>query len=860
MKHRFLFILINISIACFSTVTASKPINLKTEYLTNPIGIDTQYPRFTWEFADGKEPIEAYSYVIKIGTDKDNLRPYQDIKLRPHTKYVWNVTVFGKGKKQGCTSALSTFETGKFTTDDWNGKWITDKHPKEFEPAPMFRKTFSAGSKKIKEARLYIAAAGYYEAFMNNKRVGDNYLDPGYTHFNKRILYVTHNITKLITAQKNSIAIVLGNGWYNEQSIAVWNFHQANWRNRPGMLAEIRITYTDDTTDIISTDQTWRTNTGAYLYNNLYSGDVYDARLEDDWKSNTYNDQEWDYAQTVKQPTEKIVAQQMPGIRITQEIKPISYKKISGKKYVFTFPKNIAGFCQFRVKGEAGTKVMLKYGELLNAKGELEQGNINVYYHPVQEKEHFQTDVYILKGSNRVETFTPSFTYHGFQYVEVESSKDLTLNANSLTALFVHTDLKSVGSFRSSSSLLNKIWNATMQSYRSNIHSIPTDCPQREKNGWTADAHIAIDLGLLGFEGITFYEKWMNDFIDNQRESGEIAGIVPSSGWGYGEWPGPVWDAALFIIPNTLYNYYGSTKCIESLYPTLLRYLEYLRGKEKDGIITFGLGDWVFWKATTNSEYTSTAYYYYDHLLMARFATLLKKDPTPFLQKAELLREKINTKFYRREQGIYADGTQTAQALALYLKLVPNGDEEKVAARLQQKVAESNHSLDFGLIGSKTVLSMLTQYGYVEDAMKMMTKTSAPSWGYWVETLGYTTLPETWTLSPKFQDASLNHVFLGDVSAWMMNQLAGINYDVTQPGFQNIHITPHFVKDLEWVEGQYHSIAGLISSKWYKKGHEITLHLQIPVQCTATLTVNGTNQSLKGGSHTFHFTNKNSNK
>ena len=296
--------------------------------------------------------------------------------------------------------------------------------------------------------------------------------------------------------------------------------------------------------------------------------------------------------------------------------------------------------------------------------------------------------------------------------------------------MFIHTDVKPVGTFSCSNETFNKIWNATMQAYRSNLHSIPTDCPQREKNGWTADAHVAIDLGLLGFDGIKFYEKWMNDIIDNQREGGDISGIIPSSGWGYGEFPGPVWDAVMFIIPNALYNYYGTTESIEKLYPTMERYLSYLKTKEKDGFLTFGLSDWVYWKATTNNEYTSTAYYYLDNKLMARFASLLGKDPTPYLKKAEELKNRINGKFFNTQSATYAEGTQAAQALALYLGLVPEGKEQAVAEKLHELVVNNDYFLDFGLIGSKTVPAMLTRYGYIEDVMKMIMKKEAPSWGF----------------------------------------------------------------------------------------------------------------------------------
>ena len=827
------------------------PVNLRTEYLREPIGLDTKSPRFTWEYKGSEKNFLASRSEIRIGTSPDNLQPYTDnMTLEPHTRYYWNVTVWDQDGDICETSETATFETAKFKSSDWSGKWITDSHDKEFEPAPMFRKAFTLG-KEIEEARVYVAAAGYYDLFINGKRVGENYLDPGYTHFDKRILYVTHDVTSLLKPGGNAIATVLGNGWHNVQSKAVWNFETARWRNRPRMLCELRLRYTDGTTEVIATDESWHTATGPYTYNNIYSGDKYDATLEENgWNAEGFDDSKWDPVQVTEAPAPLLAAQQMPGIRITEELQPVSMKKFSDKLYVFSFEKNFAGLSRLKVKGAPGTRITLKHGELLKTDGRLEQGNIDVYYHPVKPGEVFQMYVFTLKGTGEEEIFMPSFAYHGFQHVEVESSAPVVLTKESLTGLFMHTAVEPVGSFSCSDPLLNKIWKATMEAYRSNLHSIPTDCPQREKNGWTADAHVAIDLGLLGFDAITLYEKWMNDFIDNQREAGEISGIIPSSGWGYGEWPGPVWDAAMFIIPNALYNYYGETRSIENLYPTMLRYLDYLKAKEKDGgYQTFGLGDWVYWKSTTNNTYTSTAYYYLDYTLMARFAGLLGKDAAPYRQKADELKALVNRKFFNPETGVYAEGTQTAQAIALYLGIVPEGKEQLVADKLCEVVRANNHFLDFGLLGSKSVPAMLTRYGYVEDAMKMITKTEAPSWGYWVETMGYTTLPETWTLSPEFRDASLNHVFMGDVSAWMMNQLAGINYDAVEPGFRHILITPHFVEGMDWVKGEYHSVRGLISSEWKREGGKVTLTVTIPSGCTADIRVGDKTETVGSGTH-----------
>lgn len=775
------------------------------------------------------------------------------MSLQPHTRYYWNVTVWDQKGRKGETSDLAWFETGKLDISEWTARWITDHQDKEHEPAPLFRKTFVV-DKPVEEARVYIASAGYHELFINGQRVGSDYLDPGYTHFDKRILYVTHDITPFLKEGENVVAAVLGNGWYNIQSVAVWDFHEARWRGRPAMMGEIRIQYEDESMDTIHTDQSWLTHTGAYTYDNLYSGDRYDARLEEEgWKESGFDDSHWQEALVTQAPASKVVAQQMPGIWITEELKPVAMQTFSDRLYVYSFPKNIAGLTRLKVTGEAGTRITLKHGELLKANGRLEPGNIDVYYHPVKPGEVFQMDVFTLKGTGEEEVYMPAFSYHGFQYVEVESNQPVRLTEESLTALFMHTDIQPVGSFSCSDPLLNKIWDATMLAYRSNIHSIPTDCPQREKNGWTADAHIAIDLALLGFDGITLYEKWMNDFIDNQREEGDISGIIPSSGWGYGMAIGPVWDAAMFIIPNALYNYYGDTRCIENLWPTLVRYLEYLKTKEVDGYLVHGLGDWVYWKSTTPNEYTSTAYYYLDYTLMARFVSLLGKDPAPYQQKAAETRELINRKFFDSSTGVYANGTQAAQAVALSLGLVPEGKEQLVADKLQEVVAENDHFLDFGLLGSRTVPAMLTAYGYVEDAMLMITKTDAPSWGYWVETMGYTTLPETWTLSPEFRDASLNHVFMGDVSAWMMNQLAGINYDERNPGFNHIRITPHFVRQLEWAKGSYRSVRGCIESEWQRKEGQVELMVTIPLNCTAEISVGDFSRQVKAGRHTFTF-------
>ncbi len=850
-----------------------QPVGLRTEYLENPINIGTSAPRLTWRF-EGQDPDFSVSktevniwknperkgpkiLIEKESTSAGSLLSMVTVPdtLKPLTRYWWNVTVWDRHRNKCCTSELASFETAMFSEKDWQARWITDNHDKEYEPAPLFRKNIEVQDKEILYARLYISATGYYEMYINGKRIGKDYLDPGYTDFSKRILYNVHDITSLLSQGKNTISVVLGNGWYNAQGPATWDFHKAAWRDRPRFLAGFHIRYSDGTEDVVLSDSTWKTSTGAYTYNDIYSGDHVDLRLEEKgWKMPSFDDSKWGQAQEVSSPSSELVAQQMPGIQVAGEFPASGMEKFNDQLYVYTFPKNMAGFCRLRVKGTPGTRITLKHGEILKKDGRLEQRNVNFFFYPRNPDEVFQQDEVILRDANEWVDFSPSFTYHGFQYVEVESSNPVELGRESLTALFVHTNVKSVGSFECSNPILNKIWEATRQSYLSNLESIPTDCPQREKNGWTADAHVSVDLGLLNYDGITVYEKWMDDFIDNQREQGDITAIIPSSGWGWGKSTGPVWDAALFIIPNALYEYYGDSRCIQKMIPTLDRYLAYLEREEENGLLPFGLGDWVPYKSKTNNTYTSTAYYYLDYKLRASFAKILGEDDSRFLAKAEKIRKDINDHFFNPETNTYAEGTQTAQALALYLGLPPEGKEKQVAEKLHELVAGNNYFLDFGVIGSKTVLRMLTKYGYAEDAMKMVSKTEGPSWGYWVDKLGYTTLAEEWMVDPVKEGSSLNHVFLGDVSAWMVNELAGINHDPQNPGFARILITPHFVKDLSWVKGQYQSVKGLISSEWKRENGKIILSVMVPEGCSATIiTGEGQKTEVGSGKHQFKF-------
>lgn len=822
------------------------PVNLRVEYLTNPIGVDVKTPRFTWEYAGTDSTFQPASYEIYLGTNPDKLERYtESYILQPFTRYYWSVTVKDQQGNASHTSKAALFETAHMAVTDWQAEWITDQHDKDFLPAPYFRKAFNLG-KKIKEARAYISGVGYYELFINGQRVGDDRLDPGFTAFNKRVLFATHDITSLLQPDENVAGIVLGNGWYNIQTPAEWHFEEAPWRNRPRVLCELRITYTDGTQAIVPTDTSWRTITGPYLFNNLYSGDVYDARLEmNGWNEPGFDAMNWNPATITDSPARTIHSQLIPPIRTTETYTPDSVIQINDRRYVFHFPQNMAGVCCLKVKGQAGTRISLKYGERLGEDQCVDQRKIDFFYFSKEPDQKFQTDVFILKGTGKEEVFIPAFTYHGFQYVEVEASRPLVLNEENLTALFLHTDIKQIGNFECSHPLLNKLWKASIQAYRSNIHSIITDCPHREKNGWLNDAQNSVGFALSAFDAITLYEKWMRDVRDCQTSTGEIPSIIPTGGWGLGNGHFGPEECGSLIIPNELYNYYGDTRCMEEMYQTTLKHLDFQESVEtEEGLLRGGLGDWSGWQAKPSTEFVASVYYYNMYKLMERCSALLGKDTLPYQQKAEKIKEAINKKYFHPETSTYDIDTQAALGLALYMGIVPEGYQGKVAERLHEMVQSNNYLLDFGMYGQRAVTRALAEYGYKEDVVKMILQTEMPSWGYWVEKLGSTTMAEAWS-----GGESLNHHFKTDISAWMMNYLAGINYDEANPGFRNVLITPYFTKELKWVKGEYKSVHGLIRSEWKRQEGGVELIVTIPLGCSGDIHLPDRIRKVKSGTH-----------
>lgn len=885
--------LLSVGLLCSAGLTATAQIDtgaatqaatlydLHCNYLVRPLGIDDNHPTLSWKGRAGgtnsagitdQPPAPGY-YAIVVSTDSASLAnklipaagaawysgfqsPHQPFlryngqPLKPYTRYYWKVVhAADTARLANATQAMSYFETGLQSVYNWKGAWISDNHPVSFKPAGYFRKDFTL-RKPVRSARIYIAAAGLYKLTLNGERVGDRELDPVYSRFDKRLYYTTYDVTEALHQQQNALGVILGNGWFNLQSTAVWDFDKAPWRARPAFVLDLRVVYQDGTVQTISTGKDWKTRTGPIVFNSIYTAEHHDHRLalegwdlphekEDDW--HRQHDSLWQDVIYRSAPSKNITSAMLVPIRKSDPIAAVTMHKFSDTDYVFNIGQNIAGISEISIKGNKGTVLRIKHGERLYKNGHVDLSNIDVHYRPTDDSDPFQTDIYILSGQGE-ETFRPWFGYKGFQYVEITSSEPVQLDKSAVTAYFMHSDVPVAGQVHSSDTLLNKIWAATNQSYLSNLMGYPTDCPQREKNGWTGDGQINIQTGLYNFDAITVYQKWMQDHLDEQQPNGVLPSIIPTDGWGY-EWGnGPDWTSTIAVIPWNLYLFYGDAEVLRSCYDGIKRYVDYITRISPTGICSWGLGDWVPVKSKTPVPFTSTIYYYTDARILAEAARIFnkKEDYTKYSTLAEKIKKAFNDKWLNKETAIYDKGFQTEMSAPLYWGIVPEAYAARVAAALNKRVGQDNYRLDVGLLGSKTILDALSMYGYHNSAYKMAGSRVFPSWGWWMVN-GATTLYENWNIQSK-NDISLNHIMFGQIGAWLYRGLGGIIPDPGAPGFKHSILRPGFPDSLESFHASHITPYGEVAVTWKRKRPDgrrekskaVEVQIEVPAGATAT--------------------------
>ncbi len=709
-----------------------------------------------------------------------------------------------------------------YGSDPW-GEVGPDPEPPA--PAPMLRKEFEA-KPGLRRALVFSSGIGYNLLTLNGRPADDRVLDPPFTRYDRRVLYTVRDVTALVRPGRNAIGIVLGNGFLNVPARDAWNFERAPWREPPMARLQLLLEYADGTSQIVATDGSWRLGEGPWRWDAVRQGEVYDARLElPGWDEPGFDDSAWRNAAEVPGPKGRTAALRSMPCRVTETLRPKSVREVKPGVFVFDLGQNIAGWVRFRVRGPEGTQVRLLMGEKLHPDGTVDRSNLSgLVFDPT-----FSEVRYTLRGGGE-ETFESAFAYYGFQYVQVEGWPG-SPSLGDLEGRVVHTDFPRAGDVRSTP-LFDRIQDATLWSYRSNFVGIPTDCPHLEKNGWTGDAHLATEQGLLNWDNAAGYLKWLDDLMDEQREDGALPGIVPTGGWGYAWGNGPAWDSALILIPYYLYVYTGDAGALTRCYDSMRRYVDYLERNSRKLLIPFGLGDWVPAKTETPADITSTAYFAIDAEIVSLAATLLGRagEAAHYATLSKNIRAAFRSAFLR-EDGTVGPGTQTAQSCALFQDMLKRPQKAPVFQRLLERIDQDGNRLDVGILGAKYLFHTLSERGAHELALDLLTRTDPPSYGWWLEQ-GATTLWETWD-----GNASRNHIMFGDVSAWFYRQLAGIRPDPSLPGFKRVllepKLSPRVPEVRAWHEGPY----GRIVSEIVQRSDGLEWTVVVPPNSTAIATI-----------------------
>jgi alpha-L-rhamnosidase len=857
------------------------PVQLRCEYLANPLGIDAAAPRLSWVLQaqspnDRGQKQKAYEVLVassaaglakdhgdlwdsgRVPSDATFQVEYAGKPLQSRLRCHWKVRVWDRDGRASAWSEPAVWEMALLEPADWKAKWISDgkaqpHRESEFfqnDPAPLFRKGFLV-EKPVRKARLYVSGLGYCYARLNGAAVGDRVLDPGWTNYRKRVLYSSYDVTPQITPGRNCLGLMVGNGWYNPLPVKMWGF--LNLRKnlavgRPRAIAQLEIEFADGTRQIVATDETWRVAAGPIVRNNLYLGEIYDARRElPVWDRPGFSDRDWGKVSLATEPVGVLQAEMQPPIRVTGSLQPVARTEPKPGVFIFDMGQNFAGWARLRVRGPAGTKVKLRFGELLypsgtlnvmtSVCGQIKNGQEN------RENEcpqlAYQSDTYILSGRGD-EVYQPRFTWHGFRYVEVTGYPG-TPPLSAIHGERLSADLRDAGTFACSNEQFNRIQTMCRWTFLSNVFSVQSDCPARERFGYGGDAVATCEAFLLNFDMAGFYTKMVRDFSDTALADGSLTSVAPTVGFEnedqYRGQTVPIgWQIAFPVLQDRLYRYYGDRRLIHQQYSVARRQLEFLRTKAKDHIFTECIGDHESLDPKP-IVLTSTAFYYHQALLVARFAKLLGKDDDAesYRALAAQIRAAFISKFFHADTSRCDAGTQACQAFALHYDLVPPEHRQAVLKVLVDEVQEHHKGhVAAGIFGTQLLLPTLCRGGRGDVACEVVNQKTFPGWGHMLER-GATTLWEHWEFSDNV--FSHNHPMFGSVSQWFFEDLGGIRADDAAVGFDRITIRPGVFGGLTRAQARYDSIRGPAVCDWQLQDTRLRMNVTIPLGAVATIYV-----------------------
>ena len=713
-------------------------------------------------------------------------------------------------------------------------------------PAPYLRKSFYSDIETT--GSIKIAACGFYKLYINGKDITKGYLAPYISNTDDYIYYDEYSVSLL--KGENVIGIVLGNGFQNNPGGYIWDFDKAPFRSAP--MVALNLTFKNAAGDAVTicTDETFKTHPSPILFDDYRFGEKYDANCEiSGWNIKGFDDADWQNAINAKPPKGEIKLCEAEPIIKETEIEPLDIFE-EGDAFIYDFGVSNAGVCRLNINGEKGQKIELQHTDLLKD-GKFFLDNIwFVRDFWQRDKEIVHKDIYICAGSGN-ETYTPTFTYHGFRYVKVTGIKKEQATKDLLTFIVFHSDLETRGGFSCSDKTVNKLQEITRRSDISNFHYFPTDCPQREKNGWTADAALSSEQLTLNYGPEKSYREWLFNVRKAQTESGSLPGIVPTTGWGF-EWGnGPAWDSALVYIPYYTYIYRAQTDMITESADAFIRYIKYLETrKDENGLICFGLGDWCY-VGYTDDMPPKTPLIVTDSVISMDIAKKvafmleavgMKSEAEYAKRQYEAYRKAIRDNLICFDTMTFEGNCQTSQAMGLYYGIFENEEREKAFDVLLKLIHDADDHMDLGVLGGRVIFHVLSDFGYTDLALHMITRPDYPSYGNWLKR-GATTLWENF--APDFVN-SPNHHFWGDISAWFIKALAGINYNPEGVDFKKVLIKPHFPKALSNAEGFYDTPYGKITSSWKRNGDKIELTVNKPGSIEAEIVL-PEGYSEKGG-------------
>jgi len=846
-----------------------KLTNLRCEYRIDPTGIESLSPRLSWEIQSGGRGVLQTAYRVLVSEDSISLEKnvgtvwdsqktlsdasiqvsYEGSALGPAKTYYWKVMVWDNHGDSSRWSKMAWWQTGLFTQADWKGaRWIgyeeiadpdrilPGSSEKEKGPLrdtlPLLRKKFMVKG-PLKKATVFICGLGHFEMWLNWNGVGDHFLDPGWTRYDKEALYVPFDVTGRLKEGANVIGVALGNGFYY---IPGERYHKLTVAyGYPKMIARIVLEYADGTAEDVVSDESWKVIAGPTTFSSEYGGEDYDARREQQgWDGPGFADTSWKNAVVVGGPPE-LHAQQEEPLKLMQIFKPRDKVRLSAGTWVFDMGQNASGVPGIAVKGKAGQTVRIIPGELLRGDSVDQDATGSPCYFD-----------YTLKGG--VEKWTPKFMYYGFRYLQVEGAvPEGEPNPDGLPVIIgvagLHTRsaLERDGNFSCSNELFRRTDTLIDWAMKSNIASVFTDCPHREKLGWLEQVHLMGSAFRYNYNIVNTYRKTIHDMMEAQTADGLVPEIAPEfTQFSEPFRDSPEWGSSCIIVPWYCYQYYGDKQTLTESYSMMQRYNAYLVTKARGHILYQGLGDWydlgpgdLGVSQLTPAGLTATAIWYYDLSILSKTARLLGKtaDVAGYEALAAAVKKAFNEKFFNRTTHQYGTGSQTANAMAVFAGLVAPADKAAVVGNIVKDLRGRNNALTSGDIGYRYLLKVLADEGRSDMIFEMNSRTDVPGYGYQLAH-GATALTESWQALPS---VSNNHFMLGHIMEWFYTGLAGIRAAEESAGFREIVLRPEMVGDISWANGDYHSPYGMISSHWKKEGKALDWDISIPVNTKAVI-------------------------